>query len=255
VATALITGPATGIGRAFADKLARERYDLVLVSRDEARLKETAAEITRRYGVACEVLPADLTDRDDLAKVEDRFRTGPIEVLVNNAGFGQKKPFWANPVEVEEKQFDLLVRVVLRLTHAAVLPMIERGSGAVINVSSVAGFLQRGSYSAHKSWVTNFSAGLATELHAKGVAVMALCPGFVHTEFHDRMGMDKTIIPSFLWLEADDVVELAWKDLMRGKAISIPTRRYKFLMAAARHTPQTLIARVSTIGLDGRRRA
>ncbi|GAB2636247.1 SDR family NAD(P)-dependent oxidoreductase [Kribbella swartbergensis] len=254
MATALITGPATGIGRAFADKLAREEYDLVLVSRDEARLKETAAEITRRYGVACEVLPADLTDRDDLAKVEDRFRTGPIEVLVNNAGFGQKKPFWANPVEVEEKQFDLLVRVVLRLTHAAVLPMIERGSGAVINVSSVAGFLQRGSYSAHKSWVTNFSAGLAIELHAKGVAVMALCPGFVRTEFHDRMGMDKTIIPSFLWLDADEMVELAWKDLMRGKAISIPTRRYKLLMAAARYTPQTLIARVSTIGLDGRRR-
>ena len=173
---------------------------------------------------------------------------------MNNAGFGQNKPFWANPVEVEEKQFDLLVRVVLRLTHAAVLPMIERGSGAVINVSSVAGFLQRGSYSAHKSWVTTFSAGLATELHSKGVAVMALCPGLVHTEFHDRMGMDKSVIPSFMWLDADDMVEAAWKDLMRGKAISIPTRRYKLLTAAARYIPRTLIARVSTVGLDGRRR-
>ena len=148
----------------------------------------------------------------------------------------------------------MLVRVVLRLTHAAVLPMIERGSGAVINVSSVAGFLQRGSYSAHKSWVTTFSAGLATGLHAKGVAVMALCPGLVHTEFHDRMGMDKSVIPSFMWLDADDMVEAAWKDLMRGKAISIPTRRYKLLTAAARYIPRTLIARVSTIGLDGRRR-
>jgi short-subunit dehydrogenase len=254
VATALITGPATGIGRAFADKLALEGYDLVLVSRDEARLKETAADITRLHGVSCEVLAADLTDPDDLARVEERFRTGPIEVLVNNSGFGQKKPFWANPVEVEEKQFDLLVRVVLRLTHAAVLPMIERGSGAVINVSSVAGFLQRGSYSAHKSWVTTFSAGLATELHSKGVAVMALCPGLVHTEFHDRMGMDKSVIPAFMWLDADDMVEAAWKDLMRGKAISIPSRRYKLLTAAARYIPRTLIARVSTIGLDGRRR-
>ncbi|MFF1823284.1 SDR family NAD(P)-dependent oxidoreductase [Kribbella sp. NPDC058245] len=254
MATALITGPTAGIGRVFADKLAGEGYDLVLVSRDEARLKEVAAEVTQQYGVECESLAADLTDPEDLARVEARFRSGPIEVLVNNAGFGQKKPFWANPVEAEEKQLDLLVRVVLRLTHAAVLPMIERGSGAVINVSSVAGFVQRGSYSAHKSWVTNFSAGLATELHAKGVAVMALCPGFVHTEFHDRMGMDKTIIPSFLWLDAKDLVDAAWKDLMRGKAISIPSRRYKLLAAAARYTPRTLIARVSTVGLDGRRR-
>ncbi|MFB6725408.1 SDR family NAD(P)-dependent oxidoreductase [Kribbella sp. NPDC056345] len=254
MATALITGPTAGIGRAFADKLAREGYDLVLVARDEARLKEVAAEITQEYGVGCEVLAADLTDRVELARVEERFRSGPVEVLVNNAGFGQKKPFWANPIEAEEKQLDLLVRVVLRLTHAAVLPMIERGSGAVINVSSVAGFLQRGSYSAHKSWVTNFSAGLAIELHAKGVAVMALCPGFVHTEFHERMGMDKTVIPSFMWLDATELVDAAWKDVMRGKAISIPSRRYKLIAAAARYTPRTLIARLSTVGLDGRRR-
>jgi hypothetical protein len=255
VATALITGPTAGIGRAFADKLALEGYDLVLVARDEERLKEIATEITGLHGVGCEVLAADLTKPEQLAVVEERFRTGPIEVLVNNAGFGQKKPFWANTIEQEENQFDLLVRVVLRLTHAAVLPMIERGSGAVINVSSVAGFLQRGSYSAHKSWVTNFSAGLAIELHSRGVAVMALCPGFVRTEFHERMGMDKTIIPSFMWLDATELVSAAWTDLMRGKSISIPTWRYKLVAAAARYTPRTLIARVSTVGLDGRRRA
>ena len=255
MATALITGPTAGIGRAFADKLARDGYDLVLVARDEARLKEVAGEIGRLHGVGCEVLAADLTEPEQLALVEQRFSSGPIEVLVNNAGFGQKKPFWANTIEQEEKQFDLLVRVVLRLTHAAVLPMIERGSGAVINVSSVAGFLQRGSYSAHKSWVTNFSAGLAIELHSKGVAVMALCPGFVHTEFHERMGMDKTIIPSFMWLDPDDLVEAAWADLMRGKAVSIPNWRYKLIVAGARYIPRTLIARLSTVGLDGRRRA
>jgi short-subunit dehydrogenase len=254
VATALVTGPTAGIGRAFADKLAREGYDLVLVSRDEGRLKEVATEISRLHGVACEVLAADLTDPAELAVVERRFAEGPIEVLVNNAGFGQKKPFWANTIEQEEKQLDLLVRVVLRLTHAAVLPMIERGSGAVVNVSSVAGFVPRGTYSAHKSWVTNFSAGLAIELHAKGVAVMALAPGFVHTEFHERMGMDKTIVPSFLWLDATDLVDEAWKDLMQGKAISIPSWRYKLISAGARYVPRTLIARLSTVGLDGRRR-
>ena len=200
------------------------------------------------------MLAADLTDPAELAVVEQRFSDGPIEVLVNNAGFGQKKPFWANTIEQEEKQLDLLVRVVLRLTHAAVLPMIERGSGAVVNVSSVAGFVPRGTYSAHKSWVTNFSAGLAIELHAKGVAVMALAPGFVHTEFHERMGMDKTVIPSFLWLDATDLVDEAWKDLMLGKAISIPSWRYKLISAGARYVPRTLIARFSTLGLDGRRR-
>ncbi|GAB2557060.1 SDR family NAD(P)-dependent oxidoreductase [Kribbella endophytica] len=254
MATALVTGPTAGIGRAFADKLALEGYDLVLVARDGERLKEVATEISRLHGVACEVLAADLTDPDELAVVEQRFADGPIEVLVNNAGFGQKKPFWANTVEQEEKQLDLLVRVVLRLTHAAVLPMIERGSGAVVNVSSVAGFVPRGTYSAHKSWVTNFSAGLAVELHAKGVAVMALAPGFVHTEFHERMGMDKTVIPSFLWLDATDLVDEAWKDLMQGKAISIPSWRYKLISAGARYVPRTLIARFSTLGLDGRRR-
>jgi short-subunit dehydrogenase len=254
VATALVTGPTAGIGRAFADKLAREGYDLVLVARDEGRLKEVATEISKLHGVACEVLAADLTDPAQLAVVERRFADGPIEVLVNNAGFGQKKPFWANTIEQEEKQLDLLVRVVLRLTHAAVLPMIERGSGAVVNVSSVAGFVPRGTYSAHKSWVTNFSAGLAIELHAKGVAVMALAPGFVHTEFHARMGMDKSAVPSFLWLDATDLVDEAWKDLMQGKAISIPSWRYKLIAAGARYVPRTLIARFSTLGLDGRRR-
>jgi short-subunit dehydrogenase len=256
MSTALITGATAGIGRAFADKLAADGYDLVLVARDKERLSEAAAEIVERTGVGCEVLAADLTEPDELAAVEQRLgdRERPIEVLVNNAGFGQVKPFWRNTIEQEQRQFDLLVRAVLRLTHAAVLPMISRGSGAVVNVSSVAGFLQRGSYSAHKAWVTNFSVGLAIELRSRGVAVMALCPGFVHTEFHERMGMDKTIVPSFLWLDTNDVVDEAWADLMKGKAVSIPSRRYKVIVAAARCIPRTLIARLSTVGLEGRRR-
>lgn len=256
MATALITGPTAGIGRAFADKLAREGYDLVLVARDETRLKEVAAEVGAATGVSCEVLAADLTEPGELAGVEQRLRDPdrPVEVLVNNAGFGQRKPFWATTIEQEEQQLDLLVRVVLRLTHAAVGPMIERGSGAVINVSSVSGWLQRGTYSAHKAWVTNFSEGLAIELRAKGVAVMALCPGFVHTEFHQRMGMDKTIVPDFLWLDADELVDAAWADLMRGRPVSVPSLRYKLVVAGARYVPRTLIARLSTVGLDGRRR-
>jgi uncharacterized protein len=252
VSTALVTGATAGIGRAFARKLAAEGYAVVLVARDAGRLETVAAELRDRYAVDCEVLPADLTDPGQLRTVEERLREG-VEVLVNNAGFGQPKPFWENTIEAEERQLDLLVRAVLRLTHAAVRPMLARGSGAIVNVSSVAGFGQRGTYSAHKAWVTNFSEGLATRLRGRGVAVMALCPGFVHTEFHQRMGMDKTIVPSFLWLNADDLVDAAWADLVKGKPVSIPSLRYKLLVAAARHIPHSVTARVSGLGLVSRR--
>lgn len=252
MSTALVTGATAGIGRAFARKLAAEGYDVVLVARDGSRLEEVAAELGDRYAVGTEVLPADLTDPGQLATVEERLRSG-VEVLVNNAGFGQTKAFWSNSIEEEERQLDLLVRAVLRLSHAAVRPMLARGSGAIVNVSSVAGFTQRSTYSAHKAWVTSFSESLAFRLRGRGVAVMALCPGFVHTEFHQRMGMDEKAVPSFLWLNADDLVDAAWKDLLKGKAVSIPSLRYKLLVAGARHIPRAITARVASIGLAGNR--
>ncbi len=252
MASALITGPTAGIGRAFADKLAAEKHDLVLVARDAERLRKVADEVQARYGVKCEVLPADLTDPEQLATVESRLAEG-IDVLVNNAGYGLVKPFWENTIEDEERQLDLLVRVVLRLTHAAVGPMLERGSGAVVNVSSVAGFLQRGSYSAHKAWVTNFSEGLAIRLRRRGVRVMALCPGFVHTEFHQRMGLDKRKVPPFMWLDARELVDDAWHDLEKGKSVSVPSKRYKAIVAVSRYTPRTVISRLGSVGLGGRR--
>jgi short-subunit dehydrogenase len=252
MATALITGPTAGIGRAFADKLAERKHDLVLVARDADRLRKVADEVQARYGVKCEVLPADLTDPEQLATVEARLAAG-VDVLVNNAGFGMVKRFWDNTIEDEERQLDLLVRVVLRLTHAAVGPMLERKAGAIVNVSSVAGFLQRGSYSAHKAWVTNFSEGLAIDLRSRGVKVMALCPGFVHTEFHQRMGLDKGRVPSFMWLEARELVDEAWADLDKGKAVSIPSKRYKAVVGVARYTPRAVLSRISTIGLNRRR--
>lgn len=249
--TAVVTGPTAGIGRAFAAKLAREGYDLVLVARDDARLREVAAELTERYGVACEVMPADLTDADQRERVEERLRDG-VDVLVNNAGFGRRTPLWQNTIEQEEAQLDLLVRAVLRLTHAAVGPMVARGSGAIVNVSSVSGFAVRGSYSAHKAWVTNFSEGLAYGLRSHGVAVMALCPGFVRTEFHQRMGQDMSSVPGFLWLSADDLVDAAWADLRRGKAVSIPSLRYKVLVTGARHIPRGVTAWMTRRRLAGR---
>ncbi|MGH3500894.1 MAG: SDR family NAD(P)-dependent oxidoreductase, partial [Nocardioidaceae bacterium] len=184
---AMVTGPTSGIGLAFAHALAAEGYDLVLVSRDETRLKQVADDLSSSAGVHCDVLPADLSDTADIRQVEARLVDEPFDMVVNSAGFGLRRPFDANTIEDEQRGIDVLVTAVMRLSHAALGPMLERGGGSIVNVSSVAGFLPRGSYGAHKAWVTNFSAWAGVRYRPQGVRVMALCPGFVHTEFHQRM--------------------------------------------------------------------
>ena len=186
--TALVTGATAGIGLEFARQLAERGTDIVLVARDRQRLDGVAADLHRRFGVTTEVLVADLADRAAVQVVADRLADGarPVDLLVNNAGFGLKRGFLQNEVEVEEGAFDVLCRAVLVLSHAAARAMKVRGHGSIINVSSVASFVAMGSYSAAKAWVTVFSEGLANELAGSGVRVMAWCPGLTHTEFHQR---------------------------------------------------------------------
>ena len=248
--TALVTGPTAGIGRSFATALAGRGYDLVLVARDRARLEELAADLHRRFGVDVEVLPADLADRVALATVENRVADAsrPVDLLVNNAGFGHRRPFSDNDIEEEQAMLDVLVTAVLRITHAAVRPMAARGSGAIINVSSVAGFLRRGTYGAAKAYVTSFTEWLDATYRGQGVRAMALCPGFVKTEFHQRMGVSRDSAPGWMWLDADRVVRDALEDLERGKSLSIPSRRYRVLVTLARYTPSSLQARFQRIG-------
>jgi uncharacterized protein len=248
--TALVTGPTAGIGRSFATALAGRGYDLVLVARDRTRLEELAADLHRRFGVDVEVLPADLADRVALATVEKRVADAsrPVDLLVNNAGFGHRRPFSDNDVEEEQAMLDVLVTAVLRITHAAVRPMAARGSGAIINVSSVAGFLRRGTYGAAKAYVTSFTEWLDATYRGQGVRAMALCPGFVKTEFHQRMGVSRDSAPGWMWLDADRVVRYALEDLERGKSLSIPSRRYRVLVTLARYTPSSLQARFQGIG-------
>ena len=245
--TALVTGATAGLGLAFARRLARDSYALVLVARDTDRLERTAAELRTAYGVEVEVIGADLADDDGCSRVEARLFGGgpPVDLLVNNAGFGLRKPFAVNDVEDEERMLRVLVRAVLRLTHAAVPGMTERGRGAIVNVSSVGGFLPRGTYGAAKAWVTSFSEGQAHELRGTGVRVMALCPGLVRTEFHERMGMATGSMPAPLWLEADDVVDAAMADLARGVVVSVPSLRYKVIVGVARYTPRRVLARIA----------
>jgi uncharacterized protein len=248
--TALVTGPTAGIGLSFASQLAQRGYDLVLVARNEPRLRELAADLTQRYGVAAEVLPADLADRAALATVEARLKdpAGPVDLLVNNAGFGLRHPFLDNDVADEQQMLDVLVTAVLRLTHAALGPMTDRRQGAIVNVSSVAGFLPRGTYSAAKAYVIALSEWADLTYRDRGVRTMVLCPGFTRTEFHERMDVDRTSAPRWMWLDADRVVRDALADLDRGKRISIPSKRYKVLAALARYTPSSVQARFQGLG-------
>lgn len=240
MSTALVTGATAGIGNAFVRRLARDRYDLVLVSRDEQRLESLAKELRATYAVEVEVLAADLAEDSGCRAVEERLADAqrPVDMLVNNAGFSVNHRFVTGDIEDEERMLRVLVRAVLRLTRAAVTGMVERRHGAVINVSSVAGFLPQGTYSAAKAWVTSFTQGLATDLTGTGVRVLALCPGYTHTEFHERAGIDMRRTPDWLWLDADDVVSDAFAALDRGQVVCVPGAQYKTFVTVARHLPQ-----------------
>lgn len=240
---ALVTGATAGIGRQFAEQLAAKGVDLVLVARDEARLAAVAGELSGRHGVAVEVLPADLSDRVQLERVAERLRdtARPVDLLVNNAGYSLGSRFVDSPVEAEEQLLDVLVRAVLVLSHAAATTMVGRGRGQVINVSSVAGLTASGTYAAAKSYVTTFTESLSGQLAGTGVQVMALLPGYVRTEFHERAGIDKGARSGPFWLDASDLVRQALADAERGRVVSIPSAQYKAVVALARHIPRALV--------------
>jgi short-subunit dehydrogenase len=242
---ALITGATAGIGAEFARQLAASGHDLVLVARDEARLQERATDLRAEYGVTVEVLAADLVNRADLAVVEDRLATSGVDrvtMLVNNAGFGLLKPFDENPVDDEQQLLDLLVTAPMRLAHAALSQMLRSDSGTIVNISSVAGFTPRGTYGASKAWILSFSRWANFSYRRRGIFVTAVAPGFVHTEFHDRMNVSKDGVPAFLWLDARTLVRLALRDVARGRAVSIPTLRYKIVVALAGLLPKRIVA-------------
>jgi short-subunit dehydrogenase len=245
--TALITGGTAGIGLAFAEKFATLGYHLVLVARDRERLEDCAARLRRQSGRQVETLGADLSTAEGRAAVEERLADPdrPVDILVNNAGFGLGTSFRQATIEQEERLLDVHVRAVLRLTHAALPGMVERGKGSVINVSSVAAFVPRGTYSAAKAWVVAFSESVAAELSGTGVRCMALCPGFAHTEFHERAGIDEGGIPKWMWLNAPDVVDAAIEDLRKGLTVSVPSARYKILVGASKLVPRRLATKVS----------
>lgn len=253
--TALVTGASAGIGAEFARQLASRGNDLVLVARDATRLQALADELTAAHGIRAEVLPADLTDRAATQRVCDRLadEADPVDILVNNAGFGLKGSFLGNDIADEEAGLDVMVRAVLLTCHAAGRAMRERGRGQIINVSSVAGWITSGTYSAEKSFVTVFTEGLSVQLQGTGVTATAVAPGFTHTEFHERAELPMGWLPDWAWLSASELVSGALDDAAKGKAISVPGRQWKAVATLARIAPRPLV-RSRRISMQHRRR-
>ncbi len=243
---ALITGATAGIGAAFADLLASENHDLVIVARDLPRLNQRAEEWRSKFGVEVEVVQADLSRDEDIRRIELRLQniSRPIEVLINNAGFGINKSFTTSDMAEEIALLDVLVTAPMRLMHAVLPAMKDRDSGVIINVSSIAGWIAGGSYSAAKSYLTVLSESLHAELKATNVHVHALCPGFTRTEFHQRGKMKMGGVPNWFWLSAEQVVRDSWKEARAGKVLSIPGRQYKVISFISRFGPRPWVRKV-----------
>jgi short-subunit dehydrogenase len=247
---ALITGASVGIGEQFSRQLSERGHDVVLVARDRARLDALAKEIEARDGAHAEVLAADLTDPDQLATVEARVRT--VDLLVNNAGFGTFGPFHTLDVDIEAREVNLNIVALVRLTHAAAAAMVERGSGGILNVSSLAGFQpgpSNATYSATKAFVTSFSQAVHEELKGTGVSVTALCPGFTHTEFQERANAPASDVPGFMWQEAPEVARAGLDGVAKNRAVVIPGTTNKIMGNLSAVTPHAITRRVGALVL------
>ena len=247
---ALVTGASAGIGREFAGQLAARGHDLVAVARDTARLEALAKELDAQHGAAVEVLAADLAAGEGIAAVEARLvdEQRPVDLLVNNAGFGTVGRFHELPISTEISEIGVNVVAVTRLTHAALPGMIERGRGGVINVASIAGYQPtplNATYGATKAFVSSLSQAVHEELKGTGVNCMVLCPGFTRTEFQERAGIDSGDIPAFLWQDAETVVGLALGAFDKGRAVCVPGGLNRATAAFSGTAPMTVTRKVA----------
>lgn len=224
--TALITGASTGIGAVYADRLAHRGYDLILVARDVARLDALADRLRSGTGVRVDVLPADLADRTQLARVEERFASEPgLTMLVNNAGISLEGTLIETPVPTIERLIAINVIAPTLLAAAAVRAFAGRGHGAIINLSSVLALAPEmvdGTYSATKAFLLNLTQGLAREVGGKGVRVQAVLPGATRTEIWARSGKDIDAFPPEMVMDAGDLVDAALLGFDRGETVTIP---------------------------------
>jgi short-subunit dehydrogenase len=242
---ALITGASAGIGRSFAESLARRGYDLILVARSTSRIEALGRELASRFGVAYDAWTADLSSDAGRESVAARIAALPrLDLLVNNAGFATTGKLAKTELEPQLQMLRLHVLAPMHLCRAALPRMLAQGAGGIINVSSIAGFTYgpgNVNYSATKAYLTNFTLGLDTELMGSGIRVQALCPGFTHTEIHDEMLHIKRQIPSWLWMVSTDVVEISLRQLEAGgPVICVPGMRNRILRRMLGLVPHAL---------------
>jgi short-subunit dehydrogenase len=248
---ALVTGASAGIGKVFAQRLAASGHDLLLIARDGVRLQQIADELSLQYGINAEAMAADLARDEGMRSVAIRIaQMDRLDFLVNNAGFGSKGKLVNRPVAEQATMLELHVMAPMLLTRAALPRMLERKSGTIINVASVASFIYSAgnvNYCATKAYLRVFTEGLATELIGTGVKVQALCPGFTRTEFHDRAAIDMKSTPGFLWLDAKRVVDDSLAQAARGgQTVCIPSARYKFIVLLIRYLPKWIESAIRT---------
>lgn len=255
MSTALVTGASAGIGTAFAQQLAARGDDVVLVARDRDRLEQLALDLHAQHGVAVEVLAADLTDAAALASVEARLADlqRPIATVVNNAGFGTNGPFHELDRDTETREVALNVVALVRLTHAALGPMVARGSGGVLNVASIAGYQPtpgNATYGATKAFVNSFTQSVHEETRSSGVHVTVVCPGFTRTEFQVRAGIDSSKVPGFLWQSAEEVATGALGALDRNRAVYVPGALNRVTAGFVSLLPDSLTRRAAKMVVD-----
>lgn len=250
--TSLITGASSGLGAEYARTLARRGDRLVLVARDRARLQEQAAQLRRAGAAAVEVLGADLADPGGVAEVVARLAdpARPVGMLINSAGFGLPLAFEDNDIEDEVRHLRLHDEVPMRLMHAVLPGMLERGTGMILNIASVSAVMPRSTYGAAKAWQVQFSLWANGRYRPRGVTVTAVCPGYTHTDFHARLGLARGEegIPGWMWLEAPRVVTDSLEGARRGRAVSVPSRRYRAIWTAARFAPPALVSHLAARG-------
>lgn len=254
--TALITGASSGIGEAFARRLAADGYDLFLVARSEDKLKSLCLELKNKHSINTDFFAVDLSSNSSDEKVFDKTNEKGFEIglLINNAGFGSMGDFAELPVERELEMIDLNVRSLVGLTHRYLAGMRERKSGTIINVSSAAGFQPipfMATYAATKSFVTSFSEAIAEENRLFGIQVLALCPGSTKTNFFDASSIDR-VTQAKGQQTAEEVVETAIS-AMNGKRAKIVSGWTNYIVAAATNfVPNSLIAKTLAKGLRKR---
>jgi len=259
--TAVVTGASSGIGAAFARRLARDGFSLVLQGRRRELLESLCVELESAHGIKAEYVTAELSDPRQLLALEKKVaEITDLEVLVNNAGFGQVREFHREGIEGQERMVRVHLIATIRLTHAVISGMLRRGHGSIINVSSVAGYMvapRSNVYAATKAFLNSFSESLHVELHGTGIRVQALCPGYTKTDFHPRLGLSTSRRLVFAFMPPERVVDASLRALSRHAVICVPGAGYKLAAAVGRFAPRRVmywlanIARKTSLAKSG----